>query len=195
MESGFQYQRATRLRQMLRQSKAARRARRLHDQFVSFPDTFQILGTAEYALCFHSTSSCQRKFLLVLAVHHHIRKLRPQNKGDKLSKLSIAQDCSAAKFLDIDLIENFARGGQWLDENGLFIGNRIGDEVQVLQGQCQIFGKGAVMRDDAQDGPVRTMRLQSAPAKNAHRPIAVSRASHINLAYNTSPQPTTPFTG
>src|SRR5882757_9411559 len=110
MESGLQYQRATRLRQMLRQSKAARRARRLHDQFVAFPDTFQILDIAEYAFCFHSTSSCQRKFLLVFAVHHHIRKLRPQTKGNTLSKLSIAQDRSDANFPDIDLIENFASG-------------------------------------------------------------------------------------
>src|SRR5258708_21079184 len=99
MESGFQDQRAARLRQVLRQSKAARRSCRLHDQFVAFPDTFQILGIAEYGLCFHSTSSCQRKFLLVFAVHDHIRKLRPQNEGNKLSKLSIAPASTAPKFL------------------------------------------------------------------------------------------------
>jgi len=110
-KSGFQDQRAARLRQMLRQSKAARRARCLHDQFVALPDTFQILGIAEYAFCFHSTSSCQAQVSFSCLPYITTFGAASAKQGQQAEQASIAQDCSAAKFLDIDLIENFARGG------------------------------------------------------------------------------------
>jgi hypothetical protein len=135
----------------------------------------------------------QREFILVLSVHNHLRQFRPQNARNQVRKLPIAQDSGSAEFLDIDLVENLASRGEWFDKNGLLIADRVGNHVQILQWQRQIFREGAVMRDDAQHGSARTVRLEPAPAKSAQRSIPVSRTRHIDLAHDTSAKPAITF--
>ena len=68
---------------------------------------------------------------------------------------------------DIDLIEDFAGGGQRFDEDGLFVGNGTGSFVQIFNREREVFGESAVVIDDAEDGAARAVRFQSAETEFA----------------------------
>ena len=87
------------------------------------------------------------------------------------------------------LVEDLAGRREWLDENRLLIADVRRDEMQIFKRQRQVLGESAVVRNDAQDGATRAMRLQAAAAELADGLVAISRAGHVNLAGNALVEP------
>ena len=92
-----------------------------------------------------------------------------QNLGDQKAEFSIAEYGHRLMFGDADLIENFAGGGDRLDENGVFGGDGIGNTVQVRDRQGEEFAKCAGMLHDPEHGPMRAVAAQVALA-----PLAIA---------------------
>src|SRR5262245_48713875 len=78
--------------------------------------------------------------------------------------------------VDLDLVEDLERGGQWLSEDGLSIADDVGHGQQILRRQAQIFGERPVASANAESGPVRTMTRIVPVAK-----VALSTA-HVDFA-------------
>jgi hypothetical protein len=75
----------------------------------------------------------------------------------------------------------------------LLIADRIGNYVQIFEGQRKVFREGAVMRNDAKHGSASAVRFQAPPAEGANRAITVSRTRHIDLTHNAPPDPPSPL--
>ena len=90
-----------------------------------------------------------------------------------MREFAVAENGRGAKLLHSDLLQDFASGSERFDEHGLLIGDVLRNEVQVFQRQSQVFGECAVMSRDAEHGPPRAMRFQSAAAEIANSPVTV----------------------
>src|SRR6266478_8625614 len=108
-------------------------------------------------------------------MHDNTRYRCVQHARDELREFAIAEDGGETEFLHVNLIQDFARGGERLHKNRLLICDVIWNEMQIFQRQSEIFGEGAVVRDDAENGAARAMRFQAAAAKIAHRLEAMRR--------------------
>src|SRR6266849_1402320 len=105
---------------------------RFHDQPVIFDNALRFACIPPQAFRLHSDAPCQREFVVVFAIHHHVTQLCAQNACNQLSEFSVSEDGRVREFLDIDLIENFASGGKRLDKNSLLVADRIGHGMQIL---------------------------------------------------------------
>ena len=106
-----------------------------------------------------------------------------------MREFAVAQDGGGAKLLDVDLLQDFAGGGQWLDEDGLLIGDGGGNEVEIFERQRQIFGEGAVVIHDANDGAACAMRFEAAAAEGAFRAKVVCGAGDVDFAGDALAEP------
>src|SRR5205807_2910729 len=77
-----------------------------------------------------------------------------QNLCGELAHFAVAQDDNAVSWFDMYLFEDFKVGSEWFDEDGFFVTHTIRDDMQILQGQGEVFGKGSVAVDDAECGAV-----------------------------------------
>jgi hypothetical protein len=75
-------------------------------------------------------------------------------------------------------LTDLKRGRQRFDENGLVIGNAIGNCVQVMLRHADEFGKGAVVTINADDGSPVTVVFQPTLAAGALATIAIDFADH-----------------
>ena len=125
----------------------------------------------------------------MLSVHNDAWDFSFQYAGDELRQLPVAQDGGGAELLYVDLIEDLAGGGQRLDEDGLFVGDGIGDFVKILRGKREIFGEGAVMIDDAEDGAASAVRFQAAQTEFADRFVAVGGTGDVDVAGDAAADP------
>ena len=89
----------------------------------------------------------------------------------------------------IDLIEDFACGGERLHENGLFVRDGIRSLVQISHWEREVFGEGAVVIDDAEDGAPGAVCFQSAEAEFAERFVAVGGAGDVDVAGDAAADP------
>ena len=58
-------------------------------------------------------------------------------------------------------------GGQRFDENGLIVGDGVGNEVEVALGHGDSISHRAIVPQDSEDGPVRAVVGQARPARCA----------------------------
>jgi len=93
------------------------------------------------------------------------------------------------ELLDVDLLQDFAGGGERLYKNGLLIADVIRSTMQILKRERKVLCKSAVMTDDAQYGSAFTMRLPSALAKTADRTITEGCARDVDFAHYAFPNP------
>src|SRR5580700_10755730 len=131
----------------------------------------------------------------MFAVHHHAGERRPQYASDELCKLAVSEDGGFAEFAHVHLVKNFARGGQRLDKNSLLVADGVRDAVKIFERQRQVFGKGAVVVDDTQDGAPGAMGLEAAAAKLAYGPVTIGGAGDVDFAGDAAADPTRAFAG
>ncbi len=81
----------------------------------------------------------------------------------------------------MDLLENFVRRRERLDEHRGVVGNRIRNRDQVDVGQPKEFRKGAVAAEDSEHRAIRAMARETG---DAHR---ASAASGVDLAHDAFP--------
>jgi hypothetical protein len=87
------------------------------------------------------------------------------------------------------LIENFAGGGQRFDEDGLFVGNGIGSLVEIFDRERKVFGEGAIVVDDAEDGAAGAVRFQSAETEFADGVVAKGGTGDVDFAGDAAADP------
>jgi hypothetical protein len=109
------------------------------------------------------------KFLRVTAEEMDLRAMHAQDLGDQEPQLAVPQHSNCGILRDTNLVEDLARGCQWLGEYGLFIENRIGHYVQIALGQDKVLLEHARLAGDTQHFPARAVAAEAAPA-----PIAMS---------------------
>ena len=73
------------------------------------------------------------------------------------TELAVAQDRQTRPRPEVDLLGDPERGGQWLDEQGRAVADGVRDLVEVGLRDAHPFGHGAVVVEDAQNGPVRAV--------------------------------------
>ena len=142
--------------------------------------TGSFLGTISVVTPVGST---RRIFSSMPPKEMHLRALRLKHLRDEKSELAIAQNRHALAFGNLHLIQNFARGRNGLDEDGVLRGNRRGHAMQVADRQRQELAERPRMFDDAENGPRRAVAAEAALA-----PIAMS-AGEIDLADDPFPDP------
>src|SRR5665213_1516682 len=98
-----------------------------------------------------------------------LRAVREQHLRDQQTELAIAQDGDTLSASELHLVEDFAGGGQRLDEDGLFGGDRWRHGVQIANRQREKFPKCSGMFHDAEDGARGAVAAESAAA-----PIAMA---------------------
>jgi hypothetical protein len=64
----------------------------------------------------------------------------------------------------------------------LFVGDGIGNEMKILNRQRQIFGEGAVVIHDAEDGAAGAVSFEASAAECADRSIVVCGTGDIDVA-------------
>src|SRR3984957_6895841 len=129
----------------------------------------------------------------MLSEHHNAWDFGLQHASDELRQLSVTQDGCGAELLRVDLIENFAGGGQRFDEDGLFVGDGIRGFVQIFDRESEVFGEGAVVIDDTEDGAAKAVRFQSAKAELADGVVAVGGAGDVDFAGDAAADPAGSF--
>src|SRR5262249_1780803 len=72
--------------------------------------------------------------------------------GDENAEGAGAEDGDVHPRLEADLARDLEGGGQRLNEDGLLVGERVGQDVAVAGGDYEALGEGAVAADDADDG-------------------------------------------
>jgi hypothetical protein len=112
-----------------------------------------------------------------------------QYASDKLREFAIAEDGCFAELVNVQLIEDFARCGERLNENGLFIADGIGKWVEIFEREGQVFGKGTVVIEDAEHGAPGAMSLEAAPTKRADGPQPVGGARDVDFSCDPATDP------
>src|SRR5579863_1714101 len=125
----------------------------------------------------------------MFSVHHDARDFGFQHPRDELSQLSVTKDGGGAELRCVDLFEDFAGGGQRFDEDGLFVGDGIRYFVEIFCWKREVFGEGAVVIDDSEDGATRAVRFQSAEAEFAERFVAIGGAGDVDVAGDAATDP------
>src|SRR5271154_1450951 len=105
----------------------------------------------------------------MLAEHHDAGDSSSQYARDQLREFAVAEDRGLSEFVRAHLIQDFARCGEWFDENGLLVGDRIGDAVKIFERERQVLGEGSVVVDDAEDGALGTVGVKTTPAELTDR--------------------------
>ena len=100
----------------------------------------------------------------------HLEAVGVQNLGDQQAQLAVAQDRYLRRAGNMDLIEDFAGGGQRLDEDRDLGGDRIGDHVQIAFGQREKFLECAGMFDDSENRAMRAMAAAGLACTNRNAP-------------------------
>jgi hypothetical protein len=127
-------------------------------------------------LCGDTSTSGDGQFFAMPAEQVHLGAVGVKDLRDQQAEFPVAQDGHLFAFGDFDLIENFAGGGNRLDEDGVVVGNRFRNAMKVPKGQGEEFAERAGMFHDAEHGSLRTM-----PAELARAPFAMS-AGEIDFA-------------
>ena len=78
--------------------------------------------------------------------------------------------------------ENLAGRGEWLDEDGFFVGDCVWYRVEIFERQGEEFCECAIVSDDSEDFAAGAVGFQSAAAKFAGWVEAESGAGDIDFA-------------
>lgn len=101
-----------------------------------------------------------------------------QYLGDQEAQFAVAQHHHSVAGSNMYLFQDLAGGGQGLDEDGLLVGQGVGDAMEKASGQREKIGHGAVPSTDAQYGSVGTMSKVAAPTGRASATIAIDLTYH-----------------
>src|SRR5262249_8452830 len=105
-----------------------------------------------------------------------------QNSSAESAELSRAEHGRSSSLADLDLIEDLARRRERLDEDGFFVMNGVGDNIQIVLRKSQILGMGTRMPANAKNRSLRAVAAQSLSA-----PVAPA-AGEVDLADDASPE-------
>src|SRR5438309_11546629 len=86
----------------------------------------------------------------------------------------------------MELLEHFVSGGDWLDENGEFIRNRIGQKDKVTIGKGKILGKCTIATEDSEHRPIRAMTPEAGTAEVAFSAGSIDLAADSLTRYRAS---------
>jgi hypothetical protein len=94
----------------------------------------------------------------VFAVQRDFTALRLKDAPDQLRKFAVTEDRDSGEVANRNLIQDLASGGKRLYEHSPFVSNARGNGVKILEWQREIFGEGAVVRHDPENGAPGTVR-------------------------------------
>ena len=102
-----------------------------------------------------------------------------EDLSDEEAEFAIAEDGDSFAFQLAELLLDFAGGGDGFSEDGFFVreGGRDGEEVRF--GEGEIFGEGARVLDDAEDGAGGAV---AAEALRASRAVAAGKVDFADDA-------------
>jgi hypothetical protein len=96
-----------------------------------------------------------------------LRACSCQHLGAEESKFSVAKDDRAIPGRHGNLLQNLECSGEGLDKNSGFVGDAIGNHVQVALRQSHVLGKGAVPSNETEDSPAFAVTGESGTAAGA----------------------------
>lgn len=112
-----------------------------------------------------------------------MRAVSGENLSDQQAEFAIAKNGDAGVLGQVHLIEDFAGGGERFQKNGLVIGQRIRNRVEISFRQSEVFGEGAWVIHNAQHGARGTVT-----AKTPDAPSTLA-ASEIDFACDAAAEP------
>ena len=101
------------------------------------------------------------------SIEMDFRSVELQHLGDQKAEFAIAQDGDFGSAPDGDLIKDFAGGGDGFDEHSKVGRDVFGNAMEIDLGEGEVFGEGAGVFDDAEDGAVGAMAAEGAAADTA----------------------------
>jgi hypothetical protein len=111
---------------------------------------------------------------------------------DQLREFAVAKDCGGGESANRDLVQDLASGGKGLDEDSLFVGDVGRNWVEIFERESEIFGEGAIVSDDAEDGAPVAVRLQAAAAEIADEFEAIGGTRNVDFPGDTFADPAFP---
>ena len=109
--------------------------------------------------------------------------VRREGLRDQESEFPVTQNCHSRALWNLDLIQNFARGGDRLRKDGALIPHGARDLAEILFGQREELGEGAGMLDDPEDTSMGAVTLQTSTT-----PVAFL-TSEIDFSDDALPDP------
>src|SRR5208283_3140825 len=99
----------------------------------------QIASVAANFLCGDSRLARVDQLVRMFAIENDARARGLQNEGDELRQLAVAENCRGGERANVQLVENLARGGERLNEDGLRVTHAFRNDVEIFQWQGKIF--------------------------------------------------------
>src|SRR5258706_1471072 len=118
----------------------------------------------------------QRQLFRMLPDERHVFRKVCQHLRAQIAQATVAEHDDAVVAMDRHLCRNLKRRGDGFGEDREVGRHLVGDEVQVLLWNGDEVREGAVVIEDAEDGPVRTVRRSSRFARRTGPAAAVDLA-------------------
>ena len=93
----------------------------------------------------------------MFADHGDFATAQGEHLGGELAHFAIAKDDYTGGGLEMHLFQHLKIGGEWFDENGFFVADVVGDEMEICDGEGQEVGECSVAVDDTEGGAIRAV--------------------------------------
>ncbi len=100
------------------------------------------------------------KLVLMMAAEDGIASARLHRQCDHRAQTPVPKDSGAFGRINRGLLENLKGRSQWFSEYRGVVSNRIRNRNQILVGQAEILGEGAVASENSEHGALRAMASQ-----------------------------------